>query len=45
MKLRSSERMLVQPGEDLIGALAWGENGIEHSFDLAFLDYQGQALD
>jgi len=41
MMLRSSERMLVQPGEDLIGALAWGEDRIEHGLDPVFLDDQG----
>ncbi len=37
--------MLLQPSEDLIGALAWGGNRIEHSLDPVFLDNQGQALD
>jgi len=30
--------MLLQPGEDLTGALAWGENRIEHGLDPVFLD-------
>jgi hypothetical protein len=37
--------MLFQPRDDLTGALAWGENRIEHGFDPAFIDNHGQPLD
>jgi hypothetical protein len=37
--------MLRQPGENLIGALAWRKYRIEHGFDFVFVDNQSQALD